>query len=641
MRIIKGSLRHKLYFLLILVTLGIVVMGSFLGYYFGHKLLYDSVDDNHRQMAKIAAKYVSQMVFEDLNWMESYVGSIFWRGLIIRANSRYEKMTDKQREQFFMDMDKKWAALDRGSPEIKEYLDNDVSIRLRGLVKTEFHTAEVFITDKFGGLVASSAKTTDFYQGDELWWKEAFAAGKGNLFIDDIAFDESSGQWSMVFALPIKYETGEVFGVCKFVYKTSSLFGPLGEIRIGRTGHIAVVDKNGYIVFHEGIEPLSVKYCSDENFRKLLKSKDKGAVLFFPYHKEKMMVGFTEIDQPLLKKRGIEWTLFVSQEQKEIFGPFRNIVLGQIGINLILLLLFIIPVGFIFTKIFIAPIAELDKATQEAERGNLDQTIELKTGDEIEGLAVAFNNMIKGIRDRRDQLRQYAKDLERSNRELEMFADIASHDLREPLRMVTSYLQLLERQYKGRLGKDADEFIDYAVEGAVNMRNLIDDLLVYSRAGRQVKEPAYANCEDIFTAVTNNLKLTIEESKVMLTHDPLPVVMADEGQLIQLLQNLIDNAIKFRNPKERPFVHVSAKREINEWVFSVRDNGIGIEEEYFEQIFQVFQRLHSKKQYPGSGIGLAICRKIVERMGGRIWVESQAGKGSIFFFTIPENRSIT
>lgn len=200
--------------------------------------------------------------------------------------------------------------------------------------------------------------------------------------------------------------------------------------------------------------------------------------------------------------------------------------------------------------------------------------------------------------------------------------------------MVASYTQLLARRYRDKLDADADEFILYAVEGATRMQTLISDLLSFSRVGTKGKPFARVDMERVLERALNNLRLAVDEGGADITHDPLPTISGDEGQLIQILQNFVGNALKFRG-ESAPRVHVGAERRDDEWVFSVKDNGIGIEPQFFERIFVIFQRLHRRAEYAGTGIGLALCKKIVERHKGRIWVESEPGKGSTFFFTIP------
>ena len=234
-----------------------------------------------------------------------------------------------------------------------------------------------------------------------------------------------------------------------------------------------------------------------------------------------------------------------------------------------------------------------------------------------------------------DLVRERTAELMRSNADLEEFAYVASHDLQEPLRMVTSYVQLLRQRYGGKLDHDADDFIGYATDGAGRMRQLIQDLLLYSRVGRRKETLKPVDCRLALDKALGNLSQAIEERGVRVTIGELPRVMADETQLIQLWQNLLSNAIKFSDTSQ-PEVQVEARQDdAEDWVFSVRDNGLGLDSRFARRIFRVFQRLHTREEFPGTGIGLAVCKKIVDRHGGRIWVESVKREGATFHFTIP------
>jgi hypothetical protein len=244
------------------------------------------------------------------------------------------------------------------------------------------------------------------------------------------------------------------------------------------------------------------------------------------------------------------------------------------------------------------------------------------------------SNDITGQKAAEAKLHQIVEELKRSNQELEQFAYVSSHDLQEPLRMVTGFMQLLSHKYTGKLDAQADTYINFAVDGAKRMQQLIDDLLAFSRVGSKAREPAPTDAAQLVQTALANLRVAIDETKAQINLGPLPTVLADGPQLVLVFQNLIGNAIKFRG-SEAPIIEVSARRDGEAWLFSVKDNGIGFSPEFHEKVFMIFQRLHTKDKYPGTGIGLAICKKIVERHHGRIWADSTPGQGSTFFFTLP------
>jgi signal transduction histidine kinase len=234
-----------------------------------------------------------------------------------------------------------------------------------------------------------------------------------------------------------------------------------------------------------------------------------------------------------------------------------------------------------------------------------------------------------------EHLRHAVADLGRSNRDLEQFAYIASHDLQEPLRMITGYLELLEQGYKDKLDEEARTFIGFAVDGARRMQRLVRDLLAYSRLATRGQPLQPAPIQEAYDAAVANLAAVIRDSGAEVMHDDLPVVWADQTQMTVLFQNLLSNALKFHSEERPPRIHVGVQHQDGQWCFAISDNGIGLEPRHADRIFLIFQRLHPRERYPGSGIGLAICKRIVERHGGRIWVESQPGRGATFYFTLP------
>jgi len=347
-------------------------------------------------------------------------------------------------------------------------------------------------------------------------------------------------------------------------------------------------------------------------------------------------------DAMVLVNHSGEIVLVNAQAEKQ-FGYRRGEILGQQVKK-------IIPEGF--TERLIADVLQsaASAPTPQVHAGieltgrhkdGSDFPIEIMLGPLKSTEGILLTVAIRDITTRKKAetlLLRTVQELNRSNEELGQFAYIASHDLQEPLRMVASYTQLLSKRYKGKLDSDADEFIAFAVDGANRMQRLIRDLLAYSRVGTKGMDFGDISSEEALEQATTNLRGAIEESGALVTHDPLPTVLADEGQLVQLFQNLVGNAIKYRNPGV-PQIHISSAKSDSKsgetkWSFSVKDNGLGIESKYFEKIFGLFQRLHKREEFAGTGIGLAICKKIVERHGGSISIESQLGQGSTFRFAL-------
>jgi signal transduction histidine kinase len=297
-------------------------------------------------------------------------------------------------------------------------------------------------------------------------------------------------------------------------------------------------------------------------------------------------------------------------------------------ILLILLILLLVKIKILNSLI------KLNKGISILSSGNLTYKMDIPNNDEIGEIFRSFNEMTYKLNERTQQQLLLSEKLKRSNIELKQFAYIASHDLQEPLRMISSYLQLIERRYKDQLDKDGREFIDFAVNGAKRLQCMINDLLSFSRVETQANPFVTTHLDDILSKTLDNLQTVIQENHAIITHDPLPSIYADGSQMITLFQNLLSNALKFHT-ENPPVIHIAAKHRDNEWLFSIHDNGIGIDPKHKDELFVIFKRLVGH-EYPGTGIGLAICKRILDRNQGKIWVDSELGQGSTFYFTIPD-----
>jgi signal transduction histidine kinase len=326
----------------------------------------------------------------------------------------------------------------------------------------------------------------------------------------------------------------------------------------------------------------------------------------------------TAIDAQLvvhISQKGAESSRFAAQSIWIVIVAF---VLGT-GLSL--------AVAVLVTLSISGPLGRLTASAKRIAAGELVEPEPSDRGDEIGSLSRAMTRMVRTLNQQTDELK-------RSNADLEQFAYIASHDLQEPLRMVSGFTGLLQRRYAGKLGADADEFIGYAISGVNRMQALINDLLSYSRLGREDVAAQPVDMQLVVDQTLANLQTAIEERSALVSSGPLPMVLGNHGMLVRVFQNLVGNALKFCKA-ERPVVRIAAERQGSEWRFSVADNGIGIDPQYRDRIFLIFQRLHQQGEYPGTGIGLAVVKRIVERNGGRIWLESEPGKGTTFLFTLP------
>ena len=515
--------------------------------------------------------------------------------------------------------------------------------------------ANIGAIDPDGYIFASAVPVTNrVYLGDRSYFKIARDTQK--FAIGEFQLGRITGKPTLNMAHPIRGKfSGQFHGVVYLALDLNWLNQLAAKAELPDGSTLTVIDRDANILVRYSIPE------SDRNWVGESLKSNPGVMKFLKSGGETVAVG-TGLDgvkrlytsTPLNRTQGIaDAHVFVGIPVKVAYA-FANHTLAQNLIILGIVSVLALAAAWIAGDVFVLRhVRGLVAAAKKMRLGTLSARSGVEHGPgEIGELAQSFDEMAAALEQQvgelqraEGELKELNEDLEkrvvdrtlelkRSNEDLEQFAYVASHDLQEPLRMIRNYLQLLQQRYKTELDPNAHDFINFALDGSKRMNQLIHDLLAYSRVGTHGKELVVTECDQALEDALANLTVAIEESKAEVKRDSLPPVIGDEVQLTQLFQNLIGNAVKFRG-EATPKVHVGVQRKGGEWEFTVRDNGIGIAEQDFQRIFVVFQRLHNREKYPGTGIGLSVCKKIVERHGGRIWVESKPGKGTTFHFTIP------
>lgn len=450
-----------------------------------------------------------------------------------------------------------------------------------------------------------------------------------------------SGEPIFCISRGIRDEKGALLGLVVATVIPERLDSVL-SVKRAKGGGISIVDNKGMLVYRYPVVDLTweerdrLKVFPD--WKEALDGKEVTGIIPGSYdaHHYRIIAS-----APIAS---IGWAAGAGSTEERVTRAITSKLVSQ-AILFFLVISAALCTALLLSRFISTPVKRLRDHALSLGQGEIDKPAVASGPAELRELADSFNIMAGKLRKARDELelrvhertielQSYMQKLERSNQALQEFAYIASHDLQEPLRTVCSFVQLLERRYRGKLDAHADELIAYSVDGAKRMQSLINDLLMYSRVDTQGNPLEPTAMETIFGKAVSTLQARIEERGAVISHDPLPTLSVDPSQMARLFQNLIGNGLKFHSEKTSR-VHVSAHRSNGEWVFSVKDNGIGIESKFFERIFKIFQRLHTRDEYSGTGIGLAVCKKIVERHGGRIWVESTPGEGAAFYFTVP------
>lgn len=501
----------------------------------------------------------------------------------------------------------------------------------------------VALVDGDGQLRGSFLPTTGAINyTDRVWFQECVRTGEFTL--SEYVVGKTTKEPTMPLAFPVKGPDGNVIRILVAGLDFEWIYRLAGELELPEDTSVLIIDRSGNLLvrFPDPEEYIDVNISQTELGQASLRRQSDILHL-----KDLSGTDRLFLVSPLESDGVFFGSLALGFSRDFVYRDYNRALIINVLLLALAYFLAVLSLGWGLRFLVLNPSRKILDAFAHLSSGLASFRIEpLKTNDEMAQLIEAFNamaselqghrqNLEKLIEARTDELERRTVELKRSNEELEQFAYVASHDLQEPLRMVASFTQLLAERYRGKIDEKADEYIHYAVDGAKRMQGLINDLLSYSRVGTKGKPFGKVDAGDVLKQTLEVLEGAIRESGATVLVDPLPAVVCDANQLAQVFQNLIGNAIKYRG-EVAPHIEISAREERDSWEFVIKDNGIGIDPQYFDRIFIVFQRLHDRDSYPGNGVGLSIVKKIVERHGGRVWLESEVGKGSIFRFTLPK-----
>ncbi len=572
--------------------------------------------------------------------------------IVLSFRSRIDLLHDLQRERsraaaekidaYIDDLQRKlgYLARVRGLSELSPDIQRNF---LDALVRHNTAYEIVAIVDKYGHIVSEAAPYGNSFQKD-LSRSAAFirAFQEHEDFFGSVEFDAVVKLPLVTMAVPIRNNEDIVDGALMTKVNLEFLWFVVSKTEVGARGYAYIVDDRRFLVAQKGGSPASPILADMSEYpyiQELTLATTPPLMTYQGLHGETVLGSASLIES-------VFWRVVVELPVDEAYAPLKRMLLVMVG-ALFFTALAAVGLSVFFSGQFVRPLKKLTSAAEQIQADNLNVSVTITGRHELGMLAATFNTMTTRLREligglerkvtelkqAEQELKKLTEELQRSNQELEQFAYVASHDLQEPLRMVASYTKLLEKRYKEQLDEKADTYIHYAVDGATRMQDLINDLLAYSRVNTRTEQARSVESQEILNNVLTNLKVTIQESGALVTHDELPEVSVDAAQFARVFQNLIGNAIKFRG-ETPPRIHVSAQSTGDEWLFSVQDNGIGIDPKHQERIFTIFQRLYARNEYPGTGIGLAICKRIINRHGGKIRVESEPGKGAVFYFTL-------
>ncbi|MDH4127630.1 MAG: ATP-binding protein [Spirochaetota bacterium] len=645
----------------LLISLIPISITSYISIIKSQKALEDSIISKLNILVTEKTETIANIINDRINETIQFSSSPELKIILKNTNLLYINKSNDDIHKSIKLIDNEWIKSKGNTKEAKLIFNNPLSKLLQMYKKSNLEKyGEIFVTDIKGATIAMTNTLSDYYQADEDWWVKSYNNGRGSIFLDDRGYDASINTIVIGIAVPIK-DNKKVIGILKINFKMKNILDLIAKAHIKNTDLLVLARTidNSIIVksrkINHELTPIEKKIMMDNKIAGYIDDIHEGHPSIMVYKQVKISF-HSRIPTPG-EKLGIsgekwmptKWFLFIDIEKDEIFAPICSLMITLISINTAVIFI-VILLAFLFSKAMSKPILELIEGTKIVGEGNLDYTVNVKTKDEIKKLADAFNKMTNNLKlitasrdvlnkeiEVRNQIEELVnikiRQLEQANKELEEFGYVASHHLQEPLRTLSSYSLLLREDIGDDLSPRAEQDINFIIDAANRAHRVVNDILDLSRTGRIELKLENVDLNMCMENIIKDNQILISETNAKIEWNNLPIVKGDSTQITRVFQNLISNAIKFQDD-HNSHIKISSKDINDMWEISVQDNGIGMEKEYLDQIFLPFKRLNSMTKYKGSGIGLTICRRIIERHGGIIIAESDVGKGTTFKFTI-------
>jgi len=680
-----GGIRKKTGFAISITAAITLLVSISVIYLAGFYIIKKNVGSEQLEITRTLALTAAENIKGEVEDAETYASRILWKKACENSNKKYAGMSSLEIEKEMLDIDKRWLAASDNDELIKEHTSGEVASSMRDIIFVRKVLAELFITDRFGGLVYAANRTSDFYQADENWWKIAYNEGRGSTYFGPFEYDKSAKKWGIAVAVPFRGQNNEIVGICKVFIQIERLFDFINTFKLGITGHALLTDEDGVILVHKDILPGITRLLEPAEFEKL-KNSVHGYISPSSGigHDKEYFISICPISSEILQTNGIKWNIAISRDSNEALGLLNAFLIALLFVAIFFVPL-TIPIGLFLGGRISKPIDKLSKAASLIALGDLDQTININTGDEIEQFSETFKNMISAIKasrsnllkakedleqltinqdtiikertaeltkaqeatlniledlvEAKNNLEKYAKELEEAVRVKTDFTATVSHELRTPLAAIKEGIAIVLDGTAGAVEKKQKEFLEIARRNVDRLNRLINDLLDFQKleAGRMEFNITKNNINVAVEETARTMSAVVKGKNLELKLDlgkELPAIMFDKDRVEQVLTNLISNAARYT---DRGSITLLTEKNDDFIKVSVKDTGVGIKKEDLPKLFQRFSQLEpvSDRRVGGTGLGLAISKEIIDFHKGKIDVESEPGAGSTFSFTLP------